>query len=350
MKLPDILEQFRTLKVLVVGDLMLDHYVIGGAMRLSPEAPVPVIHAERETYSAGGAANVALNLAGLGAETWLFGVIGEDEAGGRLEQIAGACGVRFHPERRAIAPTILKSRVVAYGQQVCRIDHEGQRCLYTVDAREPQVRAFLEQTVPAMDAVIISDYAKGVISQELLDAVVELAGPSGTLVAADPKPGRRLCYKGTHLLTPNRSEALKLAGIEEDLLDAASAMETLCAHIYDRHAPALLAVTLGADGILVSEKGQFSGHLRPCVKEVFDVSGAGDTVIATLTCALAAGADPLSAAHLANVAAGVVVAQFGTAAISRNAFAAALEDERLFPEPAAGHHAPDVGRRRAIPV
>lgn len=308
-----ILGAIRNVRILVIGDLMLDHYIWGDVNRISPEAPVPVLHVMRESHSAGGAANVALNVAALGGQASLMGMLGEDEAGRHLTRMLGDAGIDF--SRCVVDPsvaTIVKTRVVARTQQLCRIDREAARLAYALDSAA-DITGLLEAALAATDAVIVSDYAKGVITQPLLDKLLVLAAARGTLVAVDPKPARHLNLRGAGLLTPNRHEALELAGLPEPGPGELYPLAEVCRRIHAACAPKWLVITLGADGMAVSRDGEVANQLATEAREIFDVCGAGDTVIATLTAALASGANAVEAAGLANLAAGVVVAKMGTA-------------------------------------
>lgn len=316
MTTAELLAAFPSRRILVIGDLMLDRYILGDVHRISPEAPVPVVQATEEKLVAGGAANVAHNLAAAGVRAAVFGTLGVDETGKSLAAILEQKGVEAgRCLRRASAPTIVKTRVVARHQQLCRIDHEGPRGLYDPLA-DPAGEAALTAAVAEADAVIVSDYAKGVVTPALLDRVRELAAKSGVLLAIDPKPSRKLNLRGAGLITPNRHEALQLAGLPEPALGDVYPLEEICARIHAEFAPKVLVVTLGADGMAVSRGGKVEQVLPTEAREVFDVSGAGDTVIAFLTAALACGASPVDAARLANLAAGVVVSKMGTATVS----------------------------------
>jgi D-beta-D-heptose 7-phosphate kinase/D-beta-D-heptose 1-phosphate adenosyltransferase len=305
----DILDKLRGLNVLVIGDLMLDHYIRGDVQRISPEAPVPVVHAVKDTYVAGGAANVALNLASLGVNASVIGVLGADEHGDMLRGILSASGIDTAacPGRETIS-TIVKTRVIARNQQLCRIDREAASSSYQFE-----ISPTLEEAVKNSDAIIVSDYAKGVISQELLHFLIDQAQALGKIIAVDPKPSRELQFRGASLITPNRHEALQLAGLPEPEYGATYPLNEVCSRIFERYAPELLVVTLGAEGMALSTAGKVDHLLPTFAREVFDVSGAGDTVIATLTAALAAGATAREAASFANTAAGVVVSKMGTA-------------------------------------
>jgi D-beta-D-heptose 7-phosphate kinase/D-beta-D-heptose 1-phosphate adenosyltransferase len=316
MTIAELLSVFPSRRILVVGDVMLDHYILGDVHRISPEAPVPVVQATGETRVAGGAANVAHNLAAVGLRAEVFGVLGADAGGRSLQEILRASAVEAS---RCVVkvgvPTIVKTRVVARHQQLCRIDHEGPRALYNPLGEMADEDA-LAAAIGEADAVIVSDYAKGVVSQALLNRVIALAGPRGILVAIDPKPARRLDLRGVGLLTPNRSEALQLAELPEPAIGEDFPLAEICARIHEIFAPTVLVVTLGAEGMAVARGGVVE-HLLPTeAREVFDVSGAGDTVIAILTAALVSGASPVDAARMANLAAGVVVSKMGTATVS----------------------------------
>ncbi len=319
MNLSLLLKQLGNVKILVLGDLMLDHYVWGNVHRISPEAPVPIVQVTKDTYTAGGAANVALNLTNLGVKTNVMGHCTQDDAGKRLLDILLSKNVKYvQPELLFQAPTIIKTRVVVHSQQLCRIDREDTRECYSIDTA-PNFEKMLSQVLSEVDAVIISDYAKGVITQSLMDSVLKIAKTlPDLLVAVDPKPARRLSFRGVGLLTPNRSEALELAELPEPSPGEKYPLEKICKRIHDIYNPEILIVTLGADGMAISHRGEVVEHLPTVARQVFDVSGAGDTVIATLTAALASGANAAEAARLANAAAGCVVAHVGTAPVMYN--------------------------------
>ena len=305
----DILSALSHIRVLIVGDVILDHYIWGDVQRISPEAPVPVVHATHETHTAGGAANVAYNLASLGIPVSLAGALGDDSFGKSLLTLLGNSGIDTALcEVSASRPSIVKTRVIARNQQLCRIDHEAASTSYHFE-----ISPELEDAVKHSDAIIISDYAKGVISQDLLHYLIAQAQTHGKIIAVDPKPSRQLAFRGASLITPNRHEALQLAGLPEPEYGAAYPLEEVCSRIFERYAPELLVVTLGAEGMALSTAGNVDHLLPTFAREVFDVSGAGDTVIATLTAALAAGATAREAASFANTAAGIVVSKMGTA-------------------------------------
>lgn len=307
-----LLKKIATCQVLVIGDVMLDHYIWGNATRISPEAPVPVVEVARDTYVPGGAANVALNCTTLGARASLAGVMGKDDAGDRL---------RFALDQQAIVTlplpgkgaTIIKSRVLLQNQQLCRLDREGTTDAYRVDPAAA-VRQ-LKRDIAHCDAVIFSDYAKGLVSDELIAAVTAEAHRQKKFVALDPKPKRPMHFTGIDLITPNRGEAAQLAG-----LDWRSGRpfpgEEICRRIHERHQVENVVVTLSEDGLLLSKEGRVLQQIPTAAREVADTSGAGDTSLAGLVLALVVGADLETAAHFANAAAGVVVGKVGTATVS----------------------------------
>ena len=308
MDLPDLLAAIEKKRILVIGDVMLDKYVWGDASRLSPEAPVPVVRVDRETAVAGGAANVAFNLAALGASADLFGRLGEDADGRRLRALLEGGRVSLLPGAVSPAvPTIVKTRVVCRRQQICRLDQEAEPGAYALSDAD---LAALAPAAARADAILLSDYAKGMLSPASIRAILALPGRA-KIVTLDPKPRAGVDYAGVTLMTPNRAEALRLAGLED--APGPFPAEAVCAAIHARFAPEHLVVTLGPDGMLLSEGGRPLERIPTFAREVFDVSGAGDTVIAALTLALAAGLPLPDAARFANVAAGVVVGKLGTA-------------------------------------
>ncbi len=306
----DILDRIKSLRLLVVGDVMLDRYVVGEVNRISPEAPVPVLTVESERAVAGGAANVALNAAELGAQVESVGWFGPDDQGNQLRSLLGEQGIEVDPALRfGSAPTISKTRVMASNQQICRVDREEGPEAYEPDLN--QLGEALRAKAEKADAVILSDYGKGFVTNELISLVREVS----SFLSVDPKPSRLLDYSKPDLLTPNRHEALEMAG-RSRLSRGSLPQEEIVGAIFEKFDPGLLAITLGADGMLLARNGKVEKIMPTAAREVFDVSGAGDTVISILTLALVAGADLEQAAELANVAAGIVVAKVGTATAS----------------------------------
>lgn len=314
-----LLRQAQKRRILVVGDVMLDRYIMGSVYRISPEAPVPVVHVDREKAVPGGSSNVALNIVALGAGASVAGVIGLDADGRELAGLLEAKSVTTS----ALLPTTtirttVKTRVLAERQQVVRIDWED-RFTYspeTLEAFLGGIRAEIER----VDGVVLEDYGKGVLTQEVVDAVLAAAKVRRIPVGLDPKDNHALNVEGITLATPNRKEAFSAAGVNETrpapypLQDAELLRvgEILLAKWKPEH----LMITLGAQGVLLLEPGNAPVHVPTRAREVFDVSGAGDTVIATCVLARAAGASFTEAAEIANYAAGVVVGKLGTATCS----------------------------------
>jgi len=311
-----ILSAAAKTRVLVLGDVMLDQFIWGGVSRISPEAPVPVVDFERESFMPGGAANVARNLTSFNVPTELFGTIGNDDAGRNLQKLLagqniGCTGLVKNSARH----TSVKTRIVAHKQQVVRIDRETRDGL---DAKlAGSLLAGLKAKLPRTDAVIVGDYGKGVVTQPLLNEIKSLCHARGVWLSLDPKPVHLLNLSGLSLITPNRKETFELAGLPDETRQAnplADKNLMLAAErLLNELRPAVLLVTLGELGMLLCQRGQKPFHIPTVAQEVFDVSGAGDTVIATFTLAIAAGASPLEAAILSNHAAGIVVGKIGTA-------------------------------------
>jgi D-beta-D-heptose 7-phosphate kinase/D-beta-D-heptose 1-phosphate adenosyltransferase len=312
----ELLQQCRDRRVLVVGDLMLDRYILGHVHRISPEAPVPVVHVHAERAVPGGASNVALNVGALGGRGRVAGVIGRDPAGRELTAALSERGVdtgAVHEEPSV--QTTVKTRVVAERQQVVRIDWEDA-FRYPPGA----LAAFCDRVRAAIadaDGVVLEDYGKGVLVQEVVDTVLAAARAKGIPVGLDPKENHELQVAGITLATPNRKEAFSAAGVPETRAEADPLHDQPLMRVGDilleKWRPELLALTLGAQGMLLREPGRPPRLVPTRAREVFDVSGAGDTVIATCVLARAAGADFVEAAEIANYAAGVVVGKLGTA-------------------------------------
>jgi D-glycero-beta-D-manno-heptose-7-phosphate kinase len=313
-----ILDAARGRRILVVGDLMLDRYIEGSADRLSPEAPVPVVLVRRERAVPGGASNVALNVQALGGHGAVCGVVGADADGHALLGLLSDRGVDVTGAlRTADLPTIVKTRVLADRHQVVRIDREV--CAFDrVSCAEP-FQAALRAAADSADALIIEDYGKGVIQQPVVDVALAAARARGIASGYDPKDNHFLRVEGVTLATPNRREALHGAGVPEYAGPAAGEadfLERLGGDLQAKWGATLLLITLGPLGMMLFEKGRKIHQVGTRAREVFDVSGAGDTVIATAMLALAAGATPVEAAELGNFAAGVVVGKLGTATCS----------------------------------
>ena len=316
MDIQATLTKFAKLRIVVIGDIMLDHYIMGDATRISPEAPVPVVSVAHDNYVPGGAANVANNFAGINVPAALIGSYTNDAESILLKEVLAERGIQLSQiGQKDGATTILKTRVLVQRQQLCRIDREAKPAIYALD-HILQDSAFLE-LISEADAILFSDYAKGVVNNTLLDAVrTHLSAlPKQPLLIVDPKPKRQLNLQGMTLMTPNRSEALQMAGLDSSP-DADFDDEAVSSAIFQKYNPEKLVITLGAEGMLLGEHGKIIGRIATEAREVFDVSGAGDTVISVLTAGLAAGESLENAARLANKAAGIVVSHLGTAPIT----------------------------------
>jgi rfaE bifunctional protein kinase chain/domain len=302
----DIFAKFSQVKVLVVGDVMLDRYWWGTVDRISPEAPVPVVRLKNSDIAAGGAANVAANIAGLGATPYLVGLIGNDR---EAEELKGALEARGIDPRHLHAlderPTTVKTRVVAHNHHVVRIDSEHSEDIGAEDSEKLWQR--IGPMVETVDVVLLSDYAKGTLSSAVLGRLIAACRAQNKPLLVDPKGRDYRKYAGATLLTPNRSEAVHAAGLE----DLEQAAEKLIADVE----LASLLITQGEHGMTLYTKGEASLNFPAVARKVYDVTGAGDTVIATLAVALAAGHDLARATRLANIAAGLVVEEVGTTVI-----------------------------------
>jgi len=311
-----LLAAARKARVLVVGDVMLDQFIWGGVSRISPEAPVPVVEFQRESFMPGGAANVARNLAALHVATEVLGMIGQDDNGRRLKELLGEqhirCGGLLTDGARH---TSVKTRIVAHQQQVVRIDRETRDGLDAHLTR--QLLTEIKTKLAKTDAVIIGDYGKGVVTQPLLNEIKSLCRARGVWLSFDPKPVHHLNLAGLSLITPNRKEAFELANLPDETRHVQPLEDKnlllVAERLLNQLRPAVLLITLGELGMLLCQHRQKPVHIPTVAKEVFDVSGAGDTVIATFTLGIAAGASLLEAAVLANHAAGIVVGKVGTA-------------------------------------
>jgi rfaE bifunctional protein kinase chain/domain len=311
-----ILAAAQKTRVLVVGDVMLDQFIWGGVSRISPEAPVPVVEFSRESFMPGGAANVARNLVSLATPVELFGAIGNDGAARRLQKLLGEQNIGCTGlVKNSARHTSIKTRIVAHQQQVVRIDRETRGAL---DAKTTaKLLAEFKTKLAKADAVIVGDYGKGVVTQLLLNEIKSLCRERGVWLSLDPKPVHQLNLSSLSLITPNRKEAFELADLPDETKNenpfADKNLMLVTERLLNELRPAALLITLGELGMLLCQRGQKPFHIPTVAQEVFDVSGAGDTVIATFTLAIAAGASPIEAAILSNHAAGIVVGKVGTA-------------------------------------
>lgn len=301
-------------RVLVIGDIMLDEYVWGSVRRISPEAPVPIVAVRDDSHVLGGAANVAVNVAGLQSTAHLIGLIGNDSSGKDVLRLLrkkgiGVSGIVTESGR----PTTRKTRVIAHNQQVVRVDREKKDP--PGEKAQAALLAGIASLIPSVDGVVLSDYRKGVLTRELVAEVVDLARRHGAFVAVDPKQTDFAFYSGCTIITPNKSEAeAAMGGLEiNGDVEIAEAGRAL---LRKTHATSIL-ITRGEEGMSLIERGRnASFHVPALARQVFDVTGAGDTVIAMLAVAMGAGVPIRDAALLANIAAGVVVGEVGTSPIT----------------------------------
>lgn len=307
----DFLDQLRKARILVLGDVMLDRYWWGSVNRISPEAPVPIVRLSNSTVAAGGAANVAVNIAGLGATPILVGVVGSDPESQLLRRVLGDNGV---PSENLIElekrPTTVKTRIVAHSQQVARVDQEVDEQLTNEEAEI--VADAVSRLIDNVDAMVISDYAKGLLSTNVLAAVLEKAQKSVRHTLVDPKGKNYAKYRGANVVTPNRREATEACKLEESEPDS---VDRAGQQLIQEHQFGAVLITRGEEGMTLFRRDEAPLHYAAMARSVYDVTGAGDTVIATLAASVAAGADLCEGARLANIAAGLVVEQVGTTAI-----------------------------------
>ncbi len=311
-KADKLLMRFEEGRVLVVGDVILDEFLYGSAERISPEAPVPVVEIRKETMQLGGAANVVNNLAALGARAALCGAIGNDEAGTKLLKLLHELNM---PTEGAIVeigrPTSVKTRVIAANQQVVRFDREDRRAL--TDAPLRKLLSFIKRAQKNFNAIVVSDYGKGVVSRELVDVLIGVAKERGIPLLVDPKPQNAALFHGATVITPNLKEASQILGRP---LTTPEEIEKGGESLRQQLACEMLLVTRGEQGMSLFREGRKPHHIATRARQVYDVTGAGDTVIASFTLGLLSGAQPEEAAEIANQAAGIVVGKLGTATTS----------------------------------
>lgn len=307
--------------VLVVGDAMLDEYLLGRVRRVSPEAPIPVVEIGEKRVTAGGAANVARNLVALGGRALLCGVCGGDEAGRRLRAVLREEGIDDHLVEDPRRPTTLKTRIVAHQQQMLRVDQEETGSISGRAARALQATAL--GLLGGADAVVLSDYAKGVVTAGLARAIIAASQETGKPVLVDPKGRDYAKYRGATVVTPNIGEASTAAGRDMNTETTVRSGMQLLLHRLRADA---LVVTRGEHGLSLLEADGAYTHLPTFAREVYDVTGAGDTALAAMALAVAAGASYRTAAALANHAAGVVVAKLGTAIVTPAELLDAVQD------------------------
>ena len=317
-RITQILDPAR--RILVVGEMMLDEFIWGKVSRISPEAPVPVVDVVRQSFAPGGAANVARNLHEFAAHVHVLSLLGAGQDAEILRGLLAARGINLD----GVIPdpdytTIRKTRIIARNQQVVRVDRESRRGF--TPGQQALALAYFESLIPSLDAVIMEDYGKGLLTQQFVDTIILRARKEGKIVTVDPKPSNPIRWHDVTCVTPNRTEAFHTAGrpvtdpvdppLEDNaLLDVGKLLlkEWRCDH---------LLITLSEQGMILFDPGSAPHHIPTRAQEVIDVSGAGDTAIAVFTAALAGGATPREAAEIANHASGIVVAKTGTAVTSR---------------------------------
>lgn len=314
-------------RILVIGDVMLDHFIWGHVRRISPEAPVPIVEVTREEFYPGGAANVARNISPFSPHTHLMGRVGKDSAADRLRDLLIADKVDPAPLLvHDTLPTISKARVSARQQQIVRVDREKLLPLTADELAEIEKR--LRALAPNLDAIILEDYGKGFMTTALMQLVSRIAAEHKLIVTVDPSPRNPLPWSGVTLVKPNRLEAFAAAGLEDHLLPGPPAQNPELLEVgrilLEKWAVNSVLVTLGEHGMMLFERGQSPHHIHTRAREVYDVSGAGDTAIALLTLALAAGFKLPDAAEIANHASGIVVGKLGTATLTPDELLAAF--------------------------
>ncbi len=345
-RLAELIRRFAGVRVLVVGDLMLDRFVWGQVERISPEAPVPVVHVTREDERPGGAGNVVSNIAALGGRAAACGIVGDDAAGRALAAAlralgAGTEGVVVSHQAR----TTEKTRIIAHQQQVVRLDHETSRVLDGAGAR--RVRDFVLRGCAGCDVVVVSDYAKGVVGPDLLAALAEAHARAPFTWVVDPKRANFAHYRRASLMKPNRAEAAEAAGIE--IRDRAS-LRAAGARLLERWETEAVLISRGEEGMALFRRGGGVQEFPTVAREVYDVTGAGDTVLATCALALGAGGTLEEATVLANHAAGVVVGKLGTATLNGDELRAAIKGGKPAPRGAEQRTGPPGGRPTARAV
>lgn len=302
-----IIGQFKDRNILVIGDIILDHYIWGKVSRISPEAPVPVVEVNRESFLLGGAANVAHNIVSLGGKASVIGINGRDIAGETLMNILKQSGVNCDGIFTENRPTTVKTRVIAHNQQVVRFDREDRK--YVDGKILKGVMGYINSVLSGYDGVVLSDYQKGMVSSELVKGILKKTKHGGIFVAVDPKVGHFDFYKGVSMVTPNIMEASNGANLEirddKTLLQAGK-------FLMKKLSCDAVLITRGEQGMSLFEKKKIT-HIPTVARKVYDVTGAGDTVISAFTLAYSSGSNMEEAAVIANHAAGIVVGEVGTA-------------------------------------
>jgi D-glycero-beta-D-manno-heptose-7-phosphate kinase len=322
-RLTQIVDKFRDMRIAVVGDLMLDVYIWGKTSRISPEAPVPIVQVKKKSCCLGGAANVMRNVVTLGGKVKAYGIIGDDSDGDEMKRLfenysIDPASLSVDKSRR----TTKKQRIIASAQQLLRVDFEDTEKLDDIIRQKIIIELKNLIDSKAVDAIIFEDYGKGVLNEEMLNQIIACAREKNIITSLDPKPGHLLKVKGLTVMKPNRSEAFAITGtfsqgngmaVEDD-----KQLHAVAAQLLDEWEPDYLIISLAAQGMALFRKDAEMVVIPTKAREVYDVSGAGDTVIAAFTLALSTGADPVEAAKIANHAAGIVVGKVGTVTVSKD--------------------------------
>ena len=319
MRVEELMEIIPTRKIMVVGDVMLDEYLWGNVRGISPEAPVPIVEIRQQTYALGGAGNVAANLASLGCSVWLAGVVGTDTQAAKLfELFSQTPRISMHLFPCEDRPTTTKTRILAHSQQMLRADRE-ERHFIPAEA-EANILTCVQERLAGLHACVLSDYAKGVLTDNLLNTLITLCREANIPVIVDPKGYRYARYRGAAVVTPNAAEANLTVGNG----DGSMTLEQVAERLHGDVGSAALLITRGPQGMSLFQPGSPPIHIPAQARNVYDVTGAGDTVVAVLTVMLAAGMDMENAARLANYAAGMVVGKVGTASVTLEELAGAF--------------------------
>lgn len=321
-KIIEIVNKFKDANILIVGDIMLDKYIWGEVKRISQEAPVQIAHINNETYAPGGAANVANNISALGAKVTVVGLVGNDEAKNILinelkKRDINTKGIITDPNR----PTTAKIRVIAQNQQLMRMDYEkSHEPEYGICER---ILDFIKSTINLYDVVIISDYSKGVVTKEMLTSIKKLCSTRKKKIVVDPKPKNMALYDNVFMITPNHIEASKFTGIEEGNNNANI---NKMGEKIQKSLNTNVLITRGSKGVTLFEKGKDHINIPTKAKEVYDITGAGDTIVAALALAIASGSDLRTASLISNYAAGIVVGKLGTSTLTKDELIKAIKE------------------------
>jgi D-beta-D-heptose 7-phosphate kinase/D-beta-D-heptose 1-phosphate adenosyltransferase len=329
-RLEQILDRASSRRIMVIGDLMLDEFVWGKVGRISPEAPVPVVEVTGESFYPGGAANVARNLREFVDRVAIIGLLGKDRSGEQLRELLSEQKIdTLDAVAEATFQTIVKTRIIARNQQVVRVDRE--RCVGPSASQIEEVVAGVRKNIPETDAIIFEDYGKGFLSTAMVSQIADAARSAGKIVAADPNPRNLVEWRGLTVIKPNRTEAFLAAGIPSHDTDIVPSQDTDLKRagetLLKKWETENILITLGEHGMILFQEKETPHYIPTKAREVFDVSGAGDTAIALFTLGLACGATSTEAAEIANHGSAVVVSKLGTATVTRDELIANFREE-----------------------